>query len=57
MAHLLMFGLVGMVFVMPSKLCGCGDDLCCGSCILGELFIKKPLFQANQELAQLEMIR
>ena len=27
------------------------------SCILGELFIKKPIFQANQELAQLELIR
>ena len=25
-------------------------------CILGELFTKKPLFQANQELAQLELI-
>jgi serine/threonine protein kinase len=31
------------------------DVWSCG-CILGELFIKKPLFQANQELAQLEMI-
>ncbi|KAM9303856.1 cyclin-dependent kinase 13 isoform 3-T5 [Morus bassanus] len=26
------------------------------SCILGELFTKKPIFQANQELAQLELI-
>lgn len=26
-------------------------------CILGELFTKKPIFQANQELAQLELIR
>ena len=25
-------------------------------CILGELFVKKPLFQANQEWAQLEAI-
>lgn len=31
------------------------DVWSCG-CILGELFLKKPLFQANQELAQLEMI-
>eukprot|EP00118_Oscarella_pearsei_P029116 m.3693 g.3693 ORF g.3693 m.3693 type:complete len:946 (+) comp9713_c0_seq1:130-2967(+) len=31
------------------------DIWSCG-CILGELFIKKPLFQANQELIQLEMI-
>ena len=27
------------------------------SCILGELFVKKPLFQANQEILQLETIR
>ncbi len=26
-------------------------------CILGELFTKKPIFQANQELLQLELIR
>ena len=26
------------------------------SCILGELFLKKPIFQANQEWAQLETI-
>lgn len=26
-------------------------------CILGELFTKRPIFQANQELAQLELIR
>ena len=25
-------------------------------CILGELFTKKPIFQANQEMAQLEVI-
>lgn len=31
------------------------DVWSCG-CILGELFLKKPLFQANQEPAQLEMI-
>uniref|UniRef100_A0A8C5FV68 Cyclin dependent kinase 13 n=1 Tax=Gadus morhua TaxID=8049 RepID=A0A8C5FV68_GADMO len=31
------------------------DVWSCG-CILGELFIKKPIFQANQELAQLELI-
>uniref|UniRef100_A0A2M4A8T8 Cyclin-dependent kinase 12 n=1 Tax=Anopheles triannulatus TaxID=58253 RepID=A0A2M4A8T8_9DIPT len=31
------------------------DVWSCG-CILGELFLKKPLFQANQELAQLDMI-
>lgn len=29
----------------------------CHRCILGELFTKKPIFQANQELAQLELIR
>lgn len=29
----------------------------CSRCILGELFTKKPIFQANQELAQLELIR
>lgn len=27
------------------------------SCILGELFLKKPLFQATQEILQLEAIR
>uniref|UniRef100_A0A2K6UDW9 mitogen-activated protein kinase n=1 Tax=Saimiri boliviensis boliviensis TaxID=39432 RepID=A0A2K6UDW9_SAIBB len=32
------------------------DVWSCG-CILGELFTKKPIFQANQELAQLELIR
>ncbi|MGH0155088.1 UNVERIFIED_CONTAM: hypothetical protein FKN15_044357, partial [Acipenser sinensis] len=32
------------------------DVWSCG-CILGELFTKKPVFQANQELAQLELIR
>lgn len=26
-------------------------------CILGELFTKRPIFQANQELLQLELIR
>ncbi|KAM4906676.1 cyclin-dependent kinase 13 isoform 1-T1 [Sylvia borin] len=31
------------------------DVWSCG-CILGELFTKKPIFQANQELAQLELI-
>ncbi|KAM9332095.1 cyclin-dependent kinase 13 [Pholidichthys leucotaenia] len=31
------------------------DVWSCG-CILGELFTKKPVFQANQELAQLELI-
>uniref|UniRef100_A0A8C2CNJ3 Cyclin-dependent kinase 13 n=1 Tax=Cyprinus carpio TaxID=7962 RepID=A0A8C2CNJ3_CYPCA len=31
------------------------DMWSCG-CILGELFTKKPIFQANQELAQLELI-
>ena len=31
------------------------DVWSCG-CILGELFCKRPLFQANQELAQLEAI-
>ncbi|XP_056155068.1 cyclin-dependent kinase 13 [Lampris incognitus] len=31
------------------------DVWSCG-CILGELFMKKPIFQANQELAQLELI-
>lgn len=31
------------------------DVWSCG-CILGELFSKKPLFQANAEMAQLEMI-
>lgn len=31
------------------------DVWSCG-CILGELFLKKPLFQANAELAQLDMI-
>ncbi|XP_063040902.1 cyclin-dependent kinase 12 isoform X2 [Engraulis encrasicolus] len=31
------------------------DVWSCG-CILGELFIKKPIFQANQELLQLELI-
>lgn len=31
------------------------DVWSCG-CILGELFLKKPLFQANIEMAQLEMI-
>uniref|UniRef100_A0A8C5QXL9 Cyclin-dependent kinase 12 n=1 Tax=Leptobrachium leishanense TaxID=445787 RepID=A0A8C5QXL9_9ANUR len=31
------------------------DVWSCG-CILGELFMKKPVFQANQELAQLELI-
>ncbi|KFO34896.1 Cyclin-dependent kinase 12 [Fukomys damarensis] len=31
------------------------DVWSCG-CILGELFIKKPIFQANLELAQLELI-
>lgn len=31
------------------------DVWSCG-CILGELFLKKPLFQANVEMAQLEMI-
>uniref|UniRef100_A0A8C0LED3 Cyclin dependent kinase 12 n=1 Tax=Canis lupus dingo TaxID=286419 RepID=A0A8C0LED3_CANLU len=29
---------------------------CCVLCILGELFTKKPIFQANLELAQLELI-
>uniref|UniRef100_A0A2K6KT53 Cyclin-dependent kinase 12 n=1 Tax=Rhinopithecus bieti TaxID=61621 RepID=A0A2K6KT53_RHIBE len=32
------------------------DVWSCG-CILGELFTKKPIFQANLELAQLELIR
>uniref|UniRef100_A0A8C6WUT7 Protein kinase domain-containing protein n=1 Tax=Neogobius melanostomus TaxID=47308 RepID=A0A8C6WUT7_9GOBI len=32
------------------------DVWSCG-CILGELFTKRPIFQANQELAQLELIR
>uniref|UniRef100_A0A8C5CS85 Cyclin-dependent kinase 12 n=1 Tax=Gadus morhua TaxID=8049 RepID=A0A8C5CS85_GADMO len=32
------------------------DVWSCG-CILGELFTKKPIFQANQELLQLELIR
>ena len=27
------------------------------SCILGELFLKKPLFHANEEFSQLEAIR
>lgn len=27
------------------------------SCILGELFVKKPLFQASQEFDQLDVIR
>ncbi|CAH1788746.1 unnamed protein product [Owenia fusiformis] len=31
------------------------DVWSCG-CILGELFTKKPIFQANQEMAQLELI-
>ncbi|XP_042329521.1 cyclin-dependent kinase 13 [Sceloporus undulatus] len=31
------------------------DVWSCG-CILGELFTKKPIFQANQEIAQLELI-
>lgn len=34
--------------------------LCCmlflNRCILGELFVKKPIFQANIELAQLDAI-
>ena len=35
-------------------------ELCggvCSSCILGELFLRKPLFQGNQEFMQLEIIR
>ena len=30
---------------------------CQHRCILGELFMKKPLFQAGEELGQLELIR
>ena len=33
------------------------SDGLCPRCILGELFTKKPIFQANQELLQLELIR
>ena len=28
-----------------------------GSCILGELFTKKPLFQGDKEITQLDIIR
>ena len=41
------------VCVCMSFVCVCMPT----SCILGELFVKKPLFQANQEILQLETIR
>ncbi len=35
---------------------GCGIDVWSCGCILGELFTRKPIFQANYELAQLDLI-
>ncbi|XP_064648634.1 cyclin-dependent kinase 12-like isoform X2 [Lineus longissimus] len=35
---------------------GCAIDVWSCGCILGELFTKKPIFQAQQELIQLELI-
>jgi len=32
------------------------SSVCVLRCILGELFTRKPLFQSNQELVQLELI-
>ncbi len=49
------------VIICPLSIMFCWyNDVSCfvyHRCILGELFTKKPIFQANQELAQLELIR
>lgn len=57
MVHPSMYGAVGKLNKKSNNLsCTYFTCLICHRCILGELFTKKPIFQANSEPNQLDLI-